>query len=62
MFPDIYEKSEKENPDYLMNNNRGNFLVWYIDGEDNITDKYNLEKYSIYTINDLDDENYHLHL
>lgn len=58
MFPDIYEKSEKENPDYLMNNNRGNFLVWYIDGEDNITDKYNLEKYSIYTINDLDDENY----
>lgn len=58
ILPNIYIRSYKEVPDGLMNNNRGKFLVWYIDGNESITLKDRLDKNSQYIINNDDDEGY----
>lgn len=59
LLPEIYDKvshKEKEQDEYLMNNNRGSFLVWYIDGSDNFTLKHKLNYNSKYVITEKDYE------
>lgn len=59
IFPGIYQKvssKSPENKDYLMNNNRGNFLAWYIDGSKEFTRKGNLQYNSEYVITEKDYE------